>query len=146
MARGNKNKRDASRRGGSNQAFRKSDNHQQSNRNKRQTAGWASGPQDQSLISEIARSGNSRTKEQTRSSNTNEQRFNLLVDNVPYMVKATPFEFNGEIRYRVSVNEGSEHVFTWDSTLGQLRAIDDDASTLPVNAEEAISEKLQSKA
>ena len=68
------------------------------------------------------------------------------MDNVPYMVKATPFEFNGEIRYRVSVNEGSEHVFTWDSTLGQLRAIDDDASTLPVNAEEAISEKLQSKA
>jgi hypothetical protein len=36
-------------------------------------------------------------------------------------------------------------VFTWDSSLGQLRAIDDDASTLPDNVEEAISEKLQSK-
>jgi len=74
-----------------------------------------------------------------------ERRFNLVVDNVPYLVKAAPFTFNGEIRYRVRFNESSEHVFTWDSSLGQLRAIDDDASTMPDNVEIAISEKLQSK-
>ena len=68
------------------------------------------------------------------------------MDSVPYLIRATPFQFNGETRYRVSLNGGSEHVFTWDSSLGQLRAIDDDASTLPDNVEEAISEKLQSKA
>ncbi len=61
------------------------------------------------------------------------------------MVKATPFTFNEEIRYRVSINGDVEHVFTWDSSVGQLRAIDDDSSTLAVNLEEAISEKLLSK-
>ena len=76
----------------------------------------------------------------------NEKRFNILVDSVPYMVKAVPFSFNGETRYRVSFNGSPEHVFTWDSSLGQLRAIDDDSSTLPDNLEIAISEKLQSKA
>jgi len=99
----------------------------------------------QSLISEIDRNAK-RTEQQTRSFNTGERRFNLVVDSVPYMVSAKPFRFNGEVRYRVSVNGGFEHVFTWDSSLGQLRAIDDDASTLPDNVEEAISEKLQSKA
>ena len=73
-------------------------------------------------------------------------KFNLVVDSVPYIVQATPFKFNGELRYRVSFNGSSEHVFTWDSSMGQLRAIDDEASTLPDNLEEAISEKLQSKA
>ena len=59
---------------------------------------------------------------------------------------ATPFSFNDEIRYRVSFNGSPEHVFTWDSSLGQLRAINDDSSTMPDNLEIAISEELQSKA
>ena len=74
-----------------------------------------------------------------------ERRFNLVVDSVPYMVNAIPFRFNGEMRYRVSFNGSPEHVFTWDSSLGQLRAINDDSSTMPDNLELAISEKLQSK-
>ena len=73
-----------------------------------------------------------------------ERRFNLLVDSVPYIVKAIPFRFNDEMRYRVSYNGSPEHVFTWDSSLGQLRAINDDSSTMPDNLELAISEKLQS--
>jgi len=73
------------------------------------------------------------------------KRFNILVDRVPYLVRAAPFTFNGEKRYRVSFNGSSEHVFTWDSSLGQLRAINDDSSTLPDNLELAISEKLQSR-
>jgi hypothetical protein len=148
MARGDKNKRRASGRGGSNQSnqgFKRNDNQQKSNRNKRATGGWPSEPQDQSLISEFDRS-RSRPEEVKPSISTNERRFNLLVDSVPYMVTAKPFPFNGEVRYHVSVNGGSEHVFTWDSSVGQLRAIDDEASILPDNVEEAISEKLQSKA
>ena len=142
MARGDKNKRGTSRPGNSNQsnqAFQQ--NHQKSNSSQGQTGGWPSEPQD--LLSEPDR--NFGQQEQSRSINANEQRFNLLVDKVPYMITAKPFRFNGEIRYRVSVNGGAEHVFTWDSSLGELRAIDDEASTLPDNVEEAISERLQSK-
>ena len=149
MSRGDKNKPGPSGSGDNNQSnqdFKKSDNHQKSNRNKRKTAGWPSEPQDQSLVSEFDRNARSRPEEQTRSTNSNERRFSLLVYSVPYMVNAKPFRFNGEVRYRVNVNGGFEHVFTWDSSLGQLRAIDDEASTLPDNVEEAISEKLQSKA
>ena len=74
----------------------------------------------------------------------NERTFNVIVDSVPYIVKVLPFRFNGETRYEVSFNGSAEYVFTWDSSLGQLRAIDDEASTLPDNLEIAISEKLQS--
>jgi len=72
-----------------------------------------------------------------------ERTFELVVGGVPYHVKATPFLYNTETRFRVSYNGGVEHVFTWDSSLGRLTAIDDDSSTLPDDLEVAISEKLQ---
>ena len=75
---------------------------------------------------------------------TDEKKFDLLVDKVPYLVNATPFTFNNELRFLIRINGGEEHVFTWDSEIGALRAIDDDAATLPVGLEEALSEKLQS--
>jgi hypothetical protein len=75
---------------------------------------------------------------------SSEKSFNILIDSVPYLVKAVPFSFNGETRYRVSFNGSPEHVFTWDSSVGQLRAISEDSSTIPDNLEIAISEKLQS--
>ena len=70
--------------------------------------------------------------------------FNMVVDKVPYLVKVTPFEFNGETRFYVSVNDGESHVFTWDSEVHEIRAIDDEASVLPVGLEEEISRELQS--
>lgn len=78
------------------------------------------------------------------SSRTNEKTFNLVVDEVPYLVKASPFFFNGETRFYISINDGNDHVFTWDSEVNQLRAIDDEAGILPEALEEAISQKLQS--
>ena len=72
-----------------------------------------------------------------------EQSFQLLLDGVPHFVKAVPFEYNTETRYRVSYNEGDEHIFTWDSSLGRLTAIDDDAGTIPDALETAIAGKLQ---
>lgn len=74
----------------------------------------------------------------------NERNFDLLVDGVPYTVKSIPFSFNEELRFRVILNGASEHVFTWDSQIGMLRAINDDSSVLPARLEEALSEKLQS--
>ena len=73
-----------------------------------------------------------------------EHNFEFLVDKVPYRVSVVPFTFNTETRFRVSYNGGTEHIFTWDSSLGRLAAIDDDASTMPDDLEVAISERLQS--
>jgi hypothetical protein len=74
---------------------------------------------------------------------TEKKRFDLVVDGVPYSIQATPFSFNNELRFMIRINGGDEHVFTWDSEIGALRAIDDSAGTLPVSLEEALSEKLQ---
>ena len=71
-----------------------------------------------------------------------DQRFELVIDGVPYSVTAAPFEFNTETRYKVKYN-GNEHIFTWDSSLGRLAPIDDDASVIPDNLEVAIAERLQ---
>jgi hypothetical protein len=72
-----------------------------------------------------------------------EERFEILLDGVPYGVTASPFEYNTETRYKVNYN-GNEHIFTWDSGLGRLAPIDDDAGSIPANLEEVIAQKLQS--
>lgn len=71
-----------------------------------------------------------------------EQSFQILLSGVPYFVKAAPFEFNGDKRFRVSYNNGDEHIFAWDSDLGRLSAIDDDAISIPDDLEAAISSHL----
>ena len=70
-----------------------------------------------------------------------EQRFELLVDGVPYSVEASSFEYNAETRYRVHY-AGNEHIFTWDPSLGRLAPIDDDAANIPDNLENEIARKL----
>lgn len=72
-----------------------------------------------------------------------ESKFELLVDGVPYIIKASPFEFNAKTRYKVIYNGGEENIFAWDTDMKQMRAIDKDASTIPDNLEMAIGEKLQ---
>jgi hypothetical protein len=71
------------------------------------------------------------------------QSFELLLNGVPYFVKAEPFSFNGETRFKVSFNNSDEHIFTWDSRLGRLAPIDDGAGTIPDDLETAIAGKLQ---
>lgn len=70
------------------------------------------------------------------------QTFELLVDGTPYEVKATPFEFNTETRFRVSFNGSPIYIFVWDSELKRLTAIGDGTDTIPDSLEEAISEHL----
>jgi hypothetical protein len=71
-----------------------------------------------------------------------DERFELTIDGVPYSFTATPFTFNTETSYKVQYN-GDEHIFTWDSSLGRLAPINDEAATLPDGLEEAIAERLQ---
>jgi len=78
-----------------------------------------------------------------RNNSSPERNFDLLVDGVPYAVRSIPFLFNNELRFRIILNGASEHVFTRDSEIGMLRAINDDSSVLPAGLEEALSEKLQ---
>jgi hypothetical protein len=147
MAKEDKNKHTLDRGGSdqSNKDFTRSNKYQKSNHNERPGHGRRADPNEPQTDSNVDRNLSSEAEQELKQQHTGERRFNILVDSVPYLVKATPFTFNGEIRYRVSFNGSPEHVFTWDSSLGQLRAIDDDSSTLPDNLEEAISEKLQSK-
>ncbi len=69
--------------------------------------------------------------------------FEILVNKIPYHVRVVPFEFNTETRFKVNYNGGDEHIFTWDSSLGRLTAIDDDAATMPDDLEAAIAQRLQ---
>lgn len=72
-----------------------------------------------------------------------EKSFELLLGGVPYFVKAEPFSFNGETRFKVSYNNSDEHIFTWDSRLGRLAPINDDSGTIPDDLETAIAGRLQ---
>jgi hypothetical protein len=71
-----------------------------------------------------------------------EEAFDIIVDKVPYLIRVTPFLFNEEKRFRISVNGDRGHVFAWDPGIVGLHALDDDASTLPDSLEKAISDKL----
>ena len=70
--------------------------------------------------------------------------FELLVDGVPYEVRTTPFQFNDDIRYRVSYNGGPIFIFVWDQQIKQHTAIGDGSESIPANLELAISQKLES--
>ena len=69
------------------------------------------------------------------------QSFELLLNGVPYFVKAEPFEYNGETRFKVSYN-GNEHIFVWDADISRLSAIDEDGIEIPDELVAAISSKL----
>lgn len=71
-----------------------------------------------------------------------EQSFQLLLNGVPYVVKATPFEFNTDTRFTVSFNGSDEFVFTYDRTVGHYVAIGDNSETIPADLEVAIAERL----
>lgn len=144
--RGENNKRGSAGRGTSNKSNQpfKSDGKKQpeSNHKKQHTRGEASVQQEKISDTDMDRNSGI-AREKIHPLRADERSFELLVDDVPYFIKATPFSFNGETRFYIKINGGTDHVFTWDSELGQLRAIDDNASTLPLVLEEAISQRLQ---
>lgn len=110
--------------------------------NKQPTGGWPSITEDKTQDSDYQ---NSNEVKKIPGFRSNERNFDLLVDGVPYTIKSLPFLFNDELRFRIIINGSSEHVFTWDSEIAMIRAINDDSSVLPAGLEEALSEKLQSQ-
>jgi hypothetical protein len=68
--------------------------------------------------------------------------FNLLVDGVPYMVKAEPFAFNSEQRYNVSFNGSETYIFAWDEDTLRYAPIGDIAVDLPMALEQEIASRL----
>ena len=69
--------------------------------------------------------------------------FELIVDGVPFEVKAKPFMFNEDLRFAVTYNDSEEYIFARDAEAGQLLAIDSDAVDIPDNLEQAIAERLR---
>ena len=66
-----------------------------------------------------------------------------VIDGVPYYVKAEPFDFNTETRYKVQYG-GKEYIFAFDATIRQYAALGDEASDIPDNLEIFVAEKLDS--
>jgi hypothetical protein len=66
---------------------------------------------------------------------------NMVIDGIPYEIKAVPFQFNSEKRYRVDYG-GVEYIFAYDSEIGKYASIDGDASGLPDTLEMAVADKL----
>jgi hypothetical protein len=73
-----------------------------------------------------------------------DQSFQLLLNAIPYVVKASPFEFNTETRFSVSFNGSEEFIFTYDAAAGRYVAIGDETATIPNDLEMAIAERLYS--
>jgi hypothetical protein len=68
--------------------------------------------------------------------------FDLLLNQVPYIIKAAPYPFNNETRFRVSYNDSPEYIFAWDEEAEQFTSIGDEASTIPDEVEEAVAVRL----
>jgi hypothetical protein len=145
--RGDNNKHGTSGQGSSNQSNQPfvagTENESASNHSKKQTGGSPSIPQEKTRSTDADRNSG-RAVGKVNPLKAEERTFNLVVDSVPYLVKVSPFSFNGETRFYVNVNGGKDHVFTWDSEVRGLRAIDDNASIMPSAVEEEISRRLQS--
>jgi hypothetical protein len=108
-----------------------------------------SGRGDNNKVGTAGRGGSQQSREafpnndKPKSKPANRKTYALLIDEVPYEVMVEPFTFNGEQRFYVNVNGGDDHVFTWDSEIRRLTAIDEGASTLPDALEQEISNRLQ---
>jgi hypothetical protein len=77
----------------------------------------------------------------------NHYSFEALVDGVPYLIKATPYTYNDEIRFLVNINNtNNEYIFVWDSSLQRLAVLNTEGIEIPDNVEEVIAAKLQSMA
>ncbi len=143
--RGDNNKAGSAGRGAGNQSNQPfvttEEQGKKSNHNKNSREGQPSTPQEKTKDSSVER--DTRPKQQHRNPRVNDRTFDVLVDGVPYQVTSVPFYFNEQLRFRIHINGNPEHIFTWDSELGALRAIDDESSVIPDGLEEAISQELE---
>jgi hypothetical protein len=74
--------------------------------------------------------------------NTKPVTFDLLLNQVPYTVRAVPYSFNTETRFRVSYNDSPEYIFAWDEEVEQFTSIGDETTSIPDEVEEAVAVRL----
>jgi len=78
----------------------------------------------------------------TDSKHRNKYSYDLVVVGVAYHAEVSPYLYNGEKRFFITVNGEVEHIYVWDKEVVQLRAIDDDAPQLPDAFEKELSDRL----
>ena len=65
-----------------------------------------------------------------------------VIDGVPYNVKAEPYDYNAEKRFKINYN-GNEYIFAYDSSMGRYAALGDEAVDIPDNLEALVAERLE---
>jgi hypothetical protein len=84
----------------------------------------------------------------TKKNTTRTEEFELMVDDIPFFVKATSFQtYAMETQYRVSVNGSPVYIFGWHPVSRKLTAIDRGtaANNIPSNVAEAIGDQLYNR-
>jgi hypothetical protein len=65
-----------------------------------------------------------------------------VIDGVPYNVKAEPYDFNAEKRFKINYNN-REYIFAYDSSMGRYAALGDESVDIPDNLEALVAERLE---
>jgi len=85
---------------------------------------------------------------QTKRNATRTEVFEMMVDDIPFFVKATAFQtYTMETQFRVSVNGSPVYIFGWSPAMNRITAIDrgSAANNIPPKVAEAIGNQLQSR-
>jgi len=85
---------------------------------------------------------------QTKRNATKTAVFEMMVEDIPFFVRATAFQtYTMETQYRVSVNESPVYIFGWHPVLKRITAIDrgSAANNIPPKVAEAIGDQLQNR-
>jgi hypothetical protein len=84
----------------------------------------------------------------TKKQLTRTEEFEMMVDDIPFFVKATSFQtYTLETQYRVSVNGSPVYIFGWHPVLKRITAIDrgSAANNIPPKVAEAIGDQLNNR-
>jgi hypothetical protein len=84
----------------------------------------------------------------TKKNATRTEEFEMMVDDIPFFVKATSFQtYTMETQYRVSVNGSPVYIFGWHPASQKITAIDRGtaANNIPKNVVEAIGDQLYNR-
>ena len=85
---------------------------------------------------------------QTKKNATKTAVFEMMVEDIPFFVRATAFQtYTMETQYRVSVNGSPVYIFGWHPVSKRITAIDRGyaANNIPPKVAEAIGDQLYSR-
>jgi len=84
----------------------------------------------------------------TKKNATRTEEFEMMVDDIPFFVKATAFQtYTMETQFRVSVNGSPVYIFGWSPAMNRITAIDrgSAAHNIPPKVAEAIGDQLNNR-